>query len=88
MQVFQSPYQSVLQCARATLQREGFRAFYASYPATVLMNIPFMAVNFATYESLKQILSPARGNYHINNRPSTHVIIITRNDAWKHISGV
>jgi len=32
---------------RRILQEDGFRAFYASYPTTVLMNVPFMAGTIA-----------------------------------------
>jgi solute carrier family 25 iron transporter 28/37 len=36
------------------LSEEGFGAFYASYRTTVLMNAPFTAVHFATYEAAKK----------------------------------
>ncbi|KAK9069087.1 hypothetical protein SSX86_013203 [Deinandra increscens subsp. villosa] len=49
-----SPYRGVFDCVRVVLKEEGFRAFYASYRTTVLMNAPFTAVHFATYEAAKR----------------------------------
>ncbi|XP_059626423.1 uncharacterized protein LOC132269293 [Cornus florida] len=54
LQLSNSPYKGVLDCVRRVLKEEGFRAFYASYPTTVLMNAPFTAVHFATYEAVKR----------------------------------
>jgi len=53
LQVHHSPYSGVLQCIRTVFAREGLRAFYASYPTTVAMNVPFQTVQFAAYESFK-----------------------------------
>lgn len=36
------------------MKEEGLRAFYASYRTTVVMNAPFTAVHFATYEAAKR----------------------------------
>ena len=36
------------------MSEEGLGAFYASYRTTVLMNAPFTAVHFATYEAAKR----------------------------------
>ncbi|KAK1426869.1 hypothetical protein QVD17_15549 [Tagetes erecta] len=49
-----SPYKGVVDCVRVVLKEEGFRAFYASYRTTVLMNAPYTAVHFATYEAVKR----------------------------------
>lgn len=57
LQVAASPYSGVMDCIRSTLRNEGLIAFYASYPTTVLMNVPFMAVHFAGYESFKLLLT-------------------------------
>ncbi|XP_020581866.1 mitoferrin-like isoform X2 [Phalaenopsis equestris] len=54
LQVGSSPYRGVADCVRRVLKEEGFRAFYASYRTTVLMNAPFTAVHFATYEAAKR----------------------------------
>ncbi|XWS53386.1 hypothetical protein CRYUN_Cryun11dG0152900 [Craigia yunnanensis] len=47
-------YRGVLDCIKKVLKEEGFGAFYASYRTTVLMNAPFTAVHFATYEATKR----------------------------------
>ncbi|PWA65823.1 hypothetical protein CTI12_AA332960 [Artemisia annua] len=52
-----SPYKGVFDCVRVVLREEGFKAFYASYRTTILMNAPFTAVHFATYEAAKRGLS-------------------------------
>ncbi|KAL8213910.1 hypothetical protein R6Q57_003359 [Mikania cordata] len=52
-----SPYKGVFDCVRVVLKEEGFGAFYASYRTTVLMNAPFTAVHFATYEAAKRGLT-------------------------------
>ncbi|KAK4762487.1 hypothetical protein SAY86_008255 [Trapa natans] len=56
LQLNNSPYRGVLDCARTVLKEEGFRAFYASYRTTVTMNAPFTAVHFAAYEAAKRAL--------------------------------
>lgn len=63
LQLRSSPYKGVMDCAKTVLREEGFRAFYASYRTTVLMNAPFTAVHFTTYEAAKRglmELSPER----------------------------
>ncbi|XP_073057854.1 uncharacterized protein [Primulina eburnea] len=54
LQLSNSPYHGVSDCVRRVLREEGFRAFYASYRTTVLMNAPFTAVHFTTYEAAKR----------------------------------
>lgn len=56
LQLGSSPYKGVFDCVRTVLREDGFRAFYASYRTTVLMNAPFTAVHFATYEAAKSAL--------------------------------
>ncbi|KAI5078699.1 hypothetical protein GOP47_0006370 [Adiantum capillus-veneris] len=46
-------YQGVIDCIRRTLREEGIKAFYASYRTTVIMNAPYTATHFATYEAVK-----------------------------------
>lgn len=53
LQVYNSAYQGVFQCIRSVWAHEGIRAFYASYPTTVALNVPFQVVHFAAYESFK-----------------------------------
>lgn len=58
MQLFGSKYKSFSSCARDILKREGFKAFYVSYPTTLIMNVPFTATNFTVYESMSKLLNP------------------------------
>ncbi|KAH9306750.1 hypothetical protein KI387_011154 [Taxus chinensis] len=57
LQLRSSPYGGVLDCIKRMLREEGFGAFYASYQTTVVMNAPFTAVHFATYEAVKKVLT-------------------------------
>lgn len=41
---------------RGLLSREGLGALFVSVPTTVLMNVPFAAVHFSTYETIKKLL--------------------------------
>ncbi|KAL5727123.1 hypothetical protein ACHQM5_000353 [Ranunculus cassubicifolius] len=56
LQLNKSPYSGVRDCVLRIFREEGFRAFYASYRTTVIMNAPFTAVHFATYEAAKKVL--------------------------------
>ncbi|KAJ8898982.1 hypothetical protein K2173_008484 [Erythroxylum novogranatense] len=56
LQLKSSPYKGVLDCVRRILMKDGVGAFYASYRTTVVMNAPFTAVQFATYEAAKKAL--------------------------------
>lgn len=56
LQLRDSPYKGVCECVRRVFKEEGVRAFYASYRTTVVMNAPFTAVHFATYEAAKRAL--------------------------------
>jgi solute carrier family 25 iron transporter 28/37 len=64
LQVQQSVYRGVITCARTVLKEEGLIAFYASYPTTVLLNVPFMAVYFAGYEFFKRAFGAGSGHHH------------------------
>ena len=57
MQVSHSPYGGILQCVRDTYGAEGARAFFKSFWTTLVMNVPYTAIHFATYESCKTHLS-------------------------------
>ncbi|KAJ0244888.1 hypothetical protein HA466_0184120 [Hirschfeldia incana] len=63
LQMGEGTYGGVWDCVKRVMREEGFGAFYASYRTTVLMNAPFTAVHFATYEAAKKALmevSPER----------------------------
>lgn len=55
-------YTGVRNCVSTMWREEGLRAFYRSYPTTVLMNIPQAATIVAANESFKRILNPT-GEY-------------------------
>ncbi|GAV76878.1 Mito_carr domain-containing protein [Cephalotus follicularis] len=54
LQLKSSPYKGVVDCVRRVMVEEGVGAFYVSYRTTVVMNAPFTAVHFATYEAAKR----------------------------------
>ncbi|BBN14779.1 solute carrier family 25 (mitochondrial iron transporter), member 28/37 [Marchantia polymorpha subsp. ruderalis] len=56
LQVRRSPYSGLTDCIKTMLREEGIRAFYVSYRTTVVMNVPFTAVHFASYEAAKKML--------------------------------
>ncbi|MQM20302.1 hypothetical protein Taro_053321 [Colocasia esculenta] len=65
LQLRDSPYKGVVDCVGRVLREEGPRAFFVSYRTTVVMNAPFTAVHFATYEAAKRGLievSPESAN--------------------------
>jgi hypothetical protein len=69
MQIKGSPHRTVLSCARTVYAKEGLAAFYVSYPTTLTMSVPFTAVQFSVYESLKSLINPD-GSY----SPLTHCV--------------
>ncbi|KAK7686406.1 hypothetical protein QCA50_010630 [Cerrena zonata] len=69
MQVHKSEFRSALTCARTVYRTEGLSAFYISYPTTLMMSVPFTAVQFTVYEQLKTLLNPS-GVY----SPVTHML--------------
>ncbi|CAM0872765.1 unnamed protein product [Alopecurus aequalis] len=56
LQLTSSPYSGVAHCVRTVFREEGLRAFFVSYRTTVLMNAPYTAVHFSTYEAAKRVL--------------------------------
>ncbi|KFW80672.1 Mitoferrin-1, partial [Manacus vitellinus] len=60
MQMFNSPYKSVLSCVRTVQRTEGFGAFYRSYTTQLTMNVPFQAIHFITYELVQEHINPRR----------------------------
>lgn len=68
MQIKDSAFRSVTTCARTVYRNEGLTAFYISYPTTLMMSVPFTAVQFTAYESIKKVLNP--GDQY---SPITHV---------------
>jgi len=67
MQLQNSTYRTVGQCASDVFRKEGLKAFYVSYPTTLAMTVPFTAIQFTVYESSVKVLNPG-GKYD----PYTH----------------
>jgi solute carrier family 25 iron transporter 28/37 len=74
LQLSNSPYKSVTHCIQTTFREEGARAFYASYPTTVFMNVPFMAVHFASYESFKLLFTHLQGKHQSEHGPVEEMV--------------
>ena len=51
-------YKGIIDCTISTWKTEGIKAFYISYPTTLLMSIPFQSIHFASYEAFKKIFNP------------------------------
>ena len=56
LQMSDSPYKGVWDCARRTVREQGPGALYRSCPTTLAMNVPFTAIHFSAYESSKRFL--------------------------------
>jgi solute carrier family 25 iron transporter 28/37 len=69
MQMHGSTYRSSYQCALSILHKEGVGALYVSYPTTLLMTVPFQAIQFAVYEHVRAWLNPTN-----TYSPMTHII--------------
>lgn len=63
-------YAGLVDCFRRVLAREGLRAFYVSYPTTLLLNIPFHGIQFPVYEFASKHLRRDPNGY----RPVEHVM--------------
>jgi solute carrier family 25 iron transporter 28/37 len=62
LQLQTSPYAGVVDCFRRVWAREGLRAFYVSYPTTLLLNVPFHGIQFPVYEYVRHLFSLKRTN--------------------------
>ncbi|KAG9232346.1 mitoferrin [Amylocarpus encephaloides] len=62
-------YNTMFDCARYIYRTEGVRAFYLSYPTTLMTTIPFNTLQFLFYETQCTWLHPQRGY-----APWTHCI--------------
>ncbi|KAI9472081.1 MAG: mitochondrial carrier domain-containing protein [Benjaminiella poitrasii] len=72
MQIRDSAYKSIRECARHVYQREGWVAFYISLPTTLFMSIPFQSIQFTTYEFFRKLLK--KEGRHDDYDPMTHVV--------------
>lgn len=69
LQMYNSRYQSVIQCMRTVYQQEGLRAFYRSYNTQLVMNLPYQTIHFSTYEFIQNRLN-RDGKYN----PPVHMV--------------
>ncbi|XP_025832853.1 mitoferrin-1 isoform X2 [Agrilus planipennis] len=69
MQMYGSPYKSVIHCIKKTYLNEGLRAFYRSYTTQLVMNIPFQSIHFMVYEFTQSIMNEER-----KYNPPAHVV--------------
>ncbi|KAI8971066.1 mitochondrial carrier domain-containing protein [Pilobolus umbonatus] len=69
MQLTDSTYRSVRECAKQVYRSEGIKAFYISFPTTLSMSIPFQTIQFATYDFCRHQLDP-QGTYN----PKIHML--------------
>uniref|UniRef100_A0A1L8E0X7 Putative mitochondrial solute carrier protein n=1 Tax=Nyssomyia neivai TaxID=330878 RepID=A0A1L8E0X7_9DIPT len=57
LQMYNSPYNSVVQCMKSIYRTEGMKAFYRSYSTQLVMNLPYQAIHFCTYEFFQNMLN-------------------------------
>lgn len=69
MQLRESTFRTVRECARTVYASEGLKAFYISFPTTLSMSMPFQSVQFATYEYFQSVLNPEN-----TYNPKTHML--------------
>jgi len=62
MQLGAREYHSLAHCTKSIIRNEGFSALYASYTTTLIMNVPYVAIYFASYESLRRVLKRGSEN--------------------------
>ena len=60
MQLQSNAGASILKTAARIYSNEGISAFYVSYPITLLMNVPFTAINFTVYDQVSHLLNAQR----------------------------
>nr|XP_012141471.1 PREDICTED: mitoferrin-1 isoform X2 [Megachile rotundata] len=58
LQMYNSPYRSVVTCINNIYQNEGLRAFYRSYTTQLAMNVPFQMIHFIIYETAQNFTNP------------------------------
>jgi len=63
------------------MEHEGIAAFYTSYRTTLVMNVPFTAVHFATYEAAKKALGQ------LGEEEGKRVRITLRRTWWRGAAG-
>ncbi|CAM0140560.1 Fe(2+) transporter [Umbelopsis sp. WA50703] len=69
LQLRDTKYKNVRDCARKVFAQEGLHAFYISLPTTLSISIPFQSIQFATYEYFRKKIN-GNGGYD----PKTHMM--------------
>ncbi|XP_055851453.1 mitoferrin [Episyrphus balteatus] len=69
LQMYNSPYKSVIACMKGVYKNEGPKAFYRSYATQLIMNIPHQTIHFMTYEFFQNMLNQER-----KYNPPVHVV--------------
>lgn len=69
LQMYNSPYKSVIACMKGVYKNEGPKAFYRSYATQLIMNIPHQTIHFMTYEFFQNML-----NHERKYNPPVHVV--------------
>ncbi|CAG8951643.1 hypothetical protein HYFRA_00005443 [Hymenoscyphus fraxineus] len=62
-------YKSAMDCVRHVYGAEGWKAFYVSYPTTIMVAVPFTSIQFFVYERFKKTMNPS-GDY----KPGIHAM--------------
>jgi len=60
MQMCCSPHKNATSAFRTIWREEGVRAFYRSFPTSLVHNMPFQAVHFMVYEAAMSWLNPEK----------------------------
>ncbi|XP_057380036.1 mitoferrin-1-like [Daphnia carinata] len=69
LQMYNSPFRSITECAIKVYRAEGLAAFYRSYGTQLAMNVPFQCVHFIVYEAMQNATNPER-----TYNPMGHVV--------------
>lgn len=69
LQMYNSPYKSLLDCIVQVYRSEGILAFYRSYTTQLTMNVPFQSIHFMTYEFIQNVTNEER-----QYNPTAHMV--------------
>ncbi|XP_017100019.1 mitoferrin [Drosophila bipectinata] len=69
MQMYNSPYTSVVTCIRDVYKKEGFKAFYRAYGTQLFMNLPYQTIHFTIYEFIQN-----KFNLERKYNPKVHMV--------------
>lgn len=58
-------YSGTFDCMKRVVATEGIRALYAGYITTLVMNVPYSFVYFATYDTCRQYTHSGTSSYQL-----------------------